>query len=450
VNKFFVPAAVLATALLIVLITLNPIVSILFFALVFILILIVQIIKSESPMYAYVICLIPAIVLSPIISIPALPFDLRLDDFWLAAGSLIFLIVISVKKNKVTIKFPQYAKIFLLFIFWIVISLLISAIKNPQVASLRDFVEVYKFLKVFVYLVIIGNLKLNDKKAKKLVNVILISLSLSALFGLMQYLNLLNVNSWLTPYYIFETKVYDLETKNRIVGAFGNPNIFAISLVVGISILLAKIVERFKFKYLLLLFIFFVSLMMSLSRTGIISAAIVLLFILCYSASKSKHSVKIILASVYFLPIFIGTLLLTAPDWFFRRISGLANIGTDTSFNARLTMWKYIWNENTKDNWVLGRGARSGSLITFDNEWLEFLTSYGAVGVLILIAFLTCMYLSLKNNIPTGGLISVAGASVLIVVVLSMLSMTVFSALQLMPIIIIFLALGMNKIKTIT
>lgn len=393
----------------------------------------------------YAAVLVPSIILSPIITIPGFFADIRVDDIWLAFGAIVFFANITFKRKMTNIVIPLYAKLYVLFIAWIGITIFLSSFREPYLYTNRDWTEVYKGLKLLAYLLIAVNLNLDANKIKKIINVFLVALLASALFGIMQYFNFVNVNTWLTPNYIFETKIYNLETQRRVVGTFGNPNIFGGALLIGIALSFSNLLSEFKKRYVIMLIVFFVALTMSLSRTALVSAVILIVLMSVMILWKTKKKVPTFL-TLSFVPVIALIGMRFAPDSFFVRISRLGDLGTDSSFQARLWMWETIWESRSKINMITGTGPVSNLSITFDNEWLELFTLYGFVGVfLFLLVFGTIYYQLGKVDGNKISFYNVGVKGLMVVFGISMTMLTIYQLLQLMPVIILLMGVVLNK-----
>lgn len=422
----------------------NPLLMVLGIVAILVILFYILFMTNKIDLFHYVLILISCIVLSPILDFSFMFASLRLDDFWLAFGAVVLFSKIAVHKKNFSFKFPSYAKIFMIFIAWICITIAMSAFSEPNLYSNRDWTEVYKSIKLLIYLLIAANLDLNPLKIKKIVNVCIVTLLMSAVFGVMQYFNFLSVNSWLTPMYIFETKLYGLETQKRVIGTFGNPNIFGGAMIIGIALTFSKILDRFKLKYLLTLILFFLAVTLSLSRTALVISVALVAFMFLASMSKSKNKLKPFIFIVI-TPLIAIIGLKFAPERFFRRMDGLSDLSQDSSFQARLSFWKDIWHTRTKDNFFLGTGPTSNLSITFDNEWLLLLTYYGLFGIIIFIALFGSIYLRLrKTNEQTNKFLIVASRGLIIAFAMSMMVMDVYNLLQLMPLIILVIGVTLN------
>src|SRR5690625_464078 len=198
-------------------------------------------ISNRLKLNQYAAVLIPIIIMSPIIKIPGFFADLRLDDLWLIFGASVLLVKMAIKRKPIKLIYPSYAKCFTFFVLWIIVTIFISSYREPHIFSVRDWTEVYKGVKLLLYLLIAVNLKLDAVGQKKIMRVLLRSLLVLAIFGVLQYFNVANINNWLTTHYIFESKIYNLEVQRRVIGTFGNPNVFGVALMIGIAFSFASL-----------------------------------------------------------------------------------------------------------------------------------------------------------------------------------------------------------------
>lgn len=400
-------------------------------------------ISGKLKFYHYILILVFCIILSPNIKLPGVP-AIRLDDLWLMFGLVVILFTKGFKRSNFTFSFPVYAKIFLAFIAWIAVTIFFSSYKEPYFYAHSDWLEIYKNLKLLGILLIAANIKLENGMLKKIVHAALLAFFITSVFGFLQYFNAFNINSWLTVHYA-STEKYGIENMSRVVGSYGNPNVFAVALLIGIAFSFSEYLHSFKVKYLLLMAVFFVAVIMTVSRTAIISGALLILIMSALSIVKTKKKVSTFLM-LSFIPITILVGLQFASDKFYFRLNSLSNISTDTSYQARLINWQAIFTTRTKDNLLTGTGPVSRFRITFDNEWLMLLTLYGAIGTAIFIITFAVIYINLSkmksNNVYYY---NIALKGLLIVLAISMFTMPVFQQLQLMPIVILLIGLILNR-----
>lgn len=398
--------------------------------------------KGDWGLYQYVLIFIPAIILSPIIRFPGLVWAFKLDDFWFAFGLVVFVVkLVFIKDFK--IKIPSYANLFLIFMLWISVTILLSVFREPELYSHRDWTEIYKNVKLLVFILIGVNIKLDKRKLTKIINTFLYSLSVSALFGVAQYFNLLNVNEWLSPYYTLESNFRSLIVSSRVTATFGNPNVFGSALLIGIAISFAKMLYEFEKKHLLMLLLFLVSLTMSLSRTSFIVCALMLLLILCSVFIRSNRKLPALL-TVFSSPILIILVLKLVPDSLFRRLGEFRDLETAGGYQVRLAMWKNIYQSRTHDNLFAGTGPTSRLHIEFDNEWLLLLTHYGVIGVILFLTMFTVIFIKL-GKASNYGFHNIAMRSLLLAFIVYMIFLPIFKSLQVMPIIILLIGLTLNN-----
>lgn len=400
--------------------------------------------KKNVGLNQFILLLIPAIILSPMINIPGV-IGIRLDDLWLAFGAVVYLTRLASTPLKLEFKLPKYTTLFIIFIGWIVVTIFISSFKEPYFYSGRDWLEVYKNLKLLLIIVLATQLQITKPFINKIFNVVTFSLLISAIFGIMQYFNVANVNSWLTPYFLAESQIKGLEVHGRIVGTYANPNVFGTAMLVGIGLSFSRFFQILKFKYLLLSFIFLFATFLTLSRTAFVACLVLVVLIIFQSFWKSKRKL-LTLFSFSFVPLvaFIG--LKFAPEKLFFRTQNLNNLAEDESFQGRLDAWRYIFELRTRSNIFTGTGPVSNFRLTFDNEWLMLLTIYGVVGLSLVSLWFVLIYFKLgRLDADYYNFYNIALRSILIVYGVSMFMEPIFQQLQLMPLIALLIGVLLNK-----
>ncbi len=404
-------------------------------------------IKGRFNLFHYTVSLIPIIIFSPQINLPSLP-AIRLDDLWLVYGSIILLVKYANKK--VSIRIQPYSKnisyTFIVFLAWIAFTIFLSSYREPYYYSNRDWLEIVKNAKLLILFAVSSALLIDKKQLGRLVNVLIFSLFISALFGFTQYFNFANVNSWLTPYFIFDTQVYGLETHGRVVGFFGNPNVFAGFLIVGIGLSFSLLLNSAKLIQIIPLTVFLIAMFFTQSRTGLIVAVLVAAWIAFQSFLKSRKKIRIIFISLIASMIPLISLSF-APDKFFDRISVLTDISNDNSFNTRIMNWQSIIDDRVKGNMLTGTGPVSELHYYFDNEWLQLLTNYGIIGIGLLLFLFLQIYLkigSVGKEDKDLLWLTAAWQGITIAFAFYMLTLAVFQQLQLMPLIMVGLGLTIS------
>lgn len=391
----------------------------------------------------FVMFLVPMIILSPTIMIPGV-IGIRLDDVWLAFGVAVYLSKLAFTHMKFEFKAPGYSKIFIAFICWVAITIFISSYREPMFYNNRDWLEVYKNLKLLLIFIIVAQLKLSKTSVTKIFKITLISLTISALFGIAQYLNFAGVNSWITPYFLAESQIKGFEVHSRIVGTYANPNVFAAALLVGVGLSITRFFQTFKFRFILLSLIFMFTIFLTLSRTALVAGLFLILLIAIQSLGQSKQKIFTILSFI-FVPIAALIGLRLAPERFFFRMQNLGNLSQDESFQVRLDVWRDIYETRTLPNLWAGTGPVGNLRFIFDNEWLMLLTTYGIIGIALVVCLFCVIYVKLgKLDAYAYNFNNIALRSIIIVYGLCMFAEPIFQQLQLMPLVVLLISVLLN------
>lgn len=442
IKNLTVSTIVLFSFLLIIASTINPTYAIYSLGSLSVLFLLFLFIVGRLNALHYVMILIPFLVLSPEIALPNLPAA-RLDDFWLLCGLIIITFKTIIAKN-IEFNIPNYTKWFLLFVAWIVFTIFLSSYREPNLYTIRDWLEPYKALKLIVLLVLMTTIKMDNQDKQKIIKNFLFTMLIASIFGFVQYFNLWDINSWLSHYYVDnELQAFNLETQNRVVSTFGNSNVFGGALLIAIAFSLANFLSDLRFRHFMYTSVFFIALITTMSRTVFLLSLILVFLMTIGFIKKKKLGLKSFLA-LSSLP-FVGILGLTlAPDRFFYRMQFLGDILNDTSFQARLIMWNYIFEDRTKINLLTGTGPVKNLHFYYDNEWLMLLTIYGAVGVVLFVIIFGSIYFAAKR-IEDFNFYSIAVQSLIIVIAGYMITLPFYHDLQLAPMFILVLGVVLNK-----
>jgi len=212
---------------------------------------------------------------------------------------------------------------------------------------------------------------------------------MSAIVGITQHFNLFNINQTISHYYA-PTQIEGLLIQGRITGSTANPNNFSLLMSIGAFFALIGILWNKKVTTKLLLiipfFIFFYSIILTLSRSGLLCLIVGSLFILLvkyFRESKFRNKTKKILIISFIIFILISIFISIAPLELFSRLNLAIKPGLEGSFYYRLIKW-----EDAIDAWkqspIFGLGPeKSTSPSSVDNEWLLILRRYGVIGFLI-------------------------------------------------------------------
>lgn len=320
----------------------------------------------------------------------------------------------------------------------------------------RDFWEFGKLIEYFLIFALMASLNIPPEHMQKYYIISLIIFLCSAAFGLAQYFNLFNINSWLSPYYA-PTQIYGLVGAGRIVGTTGNPNEFGALMVLAASLALTGAVwlkgRSIKLFSWAALGVFSLAIMFTLSRSALLGLLVAVVFILLFKSLAHfglGRTIRMLLLAVPLLLILGVVLVQIAPDRFLIRVGSALDLATDTSWQARLAHWESqldIWKQSP----VLGWGPGKETMPTIvDNEWLYLLRRYGIFGVSVFALWFAGVYRTL-SRIGRATRNSYAETfcaglqATLIAYAIYMIPAGVYHNLQLMPILLIFLGLAYTQ-----
>ena len=390
----------------------------------------------------YIYILFPLLILSPSFKIVSSLPAIRLDDIWL---TVVFLILFIKYKGKIKLKVKNKINvIFIFIILYIFFTIIISLVKEPELFSIPDFFEVIKIIKLYWIFLLITSIYPDQKIIKRLVEICIYSIVISAVFGIFQYYDFLNVNTWLSPLFIGDTNERGFYEYSRVVGTLGNPNTFAGALLIGVGLSFSSLFNKLNVSNILYFNIIVYSLLLTQSRTGLISGLIIISTIIVLNILTQKNLYKKIVQrlSIFLLiPVLVSIIILVAPSSLFRRLDGLSNIEEDNSFSMRLDVWQQVFEQRTKENLLFGTGPTGKLKIIFDNEWLQIITYYGVIGlvlfILLLFILLPRIYSIKEINISW---IEISNFAIILGISTYMITAPVFQSVLLGPIIISILS----------
>ena len=140
-------------------------------------------------------------------------------------------------KRKLVLYRNPLNKWFLIFGVCILLSIFYGGVRGYGI-GVRDFYEIMKLALYWMMFYVGLQVVRKTDDADKIIKWLLITFALTSLFGIGQFFNMANMNSWLTPYYADIEKYGMIHESGQIVGTVGNPNEFGILLIFGA--LLAK------------------------------------------------------------------------------------------------------------------------------------------------------------------------------------------------------------------
>lgn len=353
-------------------------------------------------------------------------------------------------KRKLALYKNPLNKWFLIFGICILLSILYGAIRGYSI-GVRDFYEIIKLVLYWMmYYVGLQVLRKSDD-IEKIVKWSLVIFALTSLFGISQFFNIANMNSWLTPYYADIEKYGMIHESGQIVGTVGNPNDFGILLIFGALLALSVILMKCFHKKIAYMVLGMTSLgvLFTASRTalvGLLCGILLLMFYFYPRYNGFRRSTTRILVTVLVMLLLVSIgIIILAPDIFFVRSQQLLNISEDSSWIARLEMWQSA-ADLIRISPFLGYGPSKATLSgTVDNEWLLLLRYYGILGLSAFVCLFSKLYQvqsaiikQLHNKVQKAYVIMLQ--TLLIVFAIVMIPAGVYHSMQLMP--LYFLSAG--------
>jgi len=399
--------------------------------------------------------LVAAVLLPPIRLTRSIP-DIRVEPILILIALALFLTGRLATGRPFKLRWNPTNKWFFLFGICILVSIANAAFVHGYYPIDRDFWELGKLIEYFLIFALVASLNIPPEHMRKYYVTSLVIFMCSAAFGFAQYFNLLDINSWLIPYYA-PTQIGGLVRGGRIVGTTGNPNEFGALMVLAASLALTGALwlkgRSIKLFSWAALGVFSLAIVFTLSRSSLLCLLVAVAFIALYKYTMHfgfKKLVRMVVSVAPVLLIIAFIVLQLAPDLFFLSMGSGINLDTDASWQARLTNWEddiALWQQSPLLGW--GPGKETISSIV-DNEWLLLLRRYGLLGVVVFILWFVSVYRTLsrigretRNNYTETFCTSLQAT--LIAYAIFMIPAGVYHSLQLMPILLIFLGLAYTQ-----
>lgn len=258
--------------------------------------------------------------------------------------------------------------------------------------GMRDVMELVTYFKYFLILTLIISIDMGQAEFAYMKNAFLAGLTFLILFGWGQHLNILNMNTWLSPY--FNQNHWEhliVGNPARVLGTFDNPNFFAVFTVMALGYLTVWYFfkdHRGKFPVLLFILIGLVVKLeyLTISRTNLFGIALLFTISCIWAFFYYNRNKKVIIkiAALFLLTVF---LTVTASSDFINRVQEGTDFTTSTSFLGHLAQWETavgtMWESP-----ILGWGTQKDAMTTIvDNEYALYGRRYGLVGLSIYLAF---------------------------------------------------------------
>ena len=317
--------------------------------------------------------------------------------------------------------FEQYDVILLLFMLFV----LVSGIFNK---GLKSFESSLVFISVCLIYFLASNIIVNRRLADNSVNTVIISSVPTAIYAIVNYFVSPQHPEWLDP--AFGDKI-----TARATGTFGNPNIFAVYLLVAVlfsvSLTLSKSLKAFRPLYVIAALINTAALVLTWTRGAWLALIIGLISILITVSIKTP---KILLIPLFALPI----LLVILPETVGERFLSIFSLA-DTSTSSRLSIWRSSI-EMIKNNLFIGAGVGEDAFSSEFSKFAEdsvsaphshnlFLEIGCEFGIVALILFLAILIVRMRHrasytfyvaNSSVGSICTAAATSVFTLLIFGM------------------------------
>ncbi|KUO72801.1 MAG: hypothetical protein APF81_00850 [Desulfosporosinus sp. BRH_c37] len=279
-------------------------------------------------------------------------------------------------------------KVFLLFIASIVISNVFAVLFLGISFGIRDVMEGVMIAKYYLVITLALSLDLQDGEFHVLQNAFFAGYSIILLLSWGQFLNIANINAWLTPL-IAQAHLDNLVNANppRVLGTFDNPNVMGIFSVLTMTLFATwfyfrRTVSSSTLALFVLTGLSIKLTFMTISRTALLATATVLTFLSVWAMFKF-HWKKGILLKVGVLFVLTLTIFFTSPRDFVSRMNEATNLETSTSALGHLMRAGDAF-EFIKQSPIVGWGTAKSNMTTLvDNEYALVTRRYGVIGLVL-------------------------------------------------------------------
>jgi hypothetical protein len=412
--------------------------------------------KIETPIFISLVALsilTPSITLSS--SLPAVRLDFIFVFLsWTFIGLRQLLMGISISE----FNYPIY-KWFIFLGTTIYISTIYGAVVKDQPLLGVDFLELLKVFQYFLTFALIARFQISIKTFKRIYILTFITFVLSSIFAFFEHLNIFGINQWLTPFYV-STQLDTVLAQSRITGTTSNPNEFGALMVLAISLAFSGgiIFTEKKLRILcwLMFPVFFYTLFLTASRSALIAffVSTVSIILMLMVTKGLFYGFWRIVGFIIICSALAVIAFKFSTEEMLMRFFQLEAVDRVTSLQARQENWiTHIayW----KQSYWFGWGPAKATMSTIvDSEWIYLLRRYGIIGLSIFLGFYGSLFSALTRvrkikGIETITAFSIALQGTLLGYAVYMMAAPVYHALQLMPILLLFLGLAYSQLKEI-
>jgi O-antigen ligase len=381
-------------------------------------------------------------------------------EFIVVAITILFLFIIHLISEKtVCMRRLPTDKWFILFGLSIVVSMAYSNLFMNHPIIGRDLWELFKLILYYLIFSLVANLQINTEDMRRYYLFIILIFLISAFFGFLQYINFASINQIMSPYYA-PTQMRGLLVHKRITGTTANPNEFGALMVLASSLALSGGLtiegKRLRILCWLTLPVFWTALLLTLSRTSLVSGLISMIIILLLFIRVKKITLKVKFKRLLIFLLLVCVAIIFAlelmPERSLWRFSQIFTFEEASSWVARVENWEThftFWKESPWFGWGPGKETM-GTVV--DNEWLLILRRYGLIGTIAFIGLFGNLFFNLSKIRRQGVDFSVYALALALQgtfcgYAFYMFLASIYHSLQLMPIFLLFLGLAYSQLR---
>ena len=227
----------------------------------------------------------------------------------------------------------------------ILLFLLISVISSLSSRYIYgSIMEIARFISLALIFYITVNFIIEKNHIKKILNLILITGTSVAIFGILQYLNIIAKPWWANPKFLSATYV----NHNHFAGYL------ELLIPVSIGMILSEREARKKALYIVSFLALSIAFLLSMSRSGWLALSISMVFMAAVIFKKGKIRFVIFMSMLFFITLMVFALNTIDTHFLLERISSYKEL----DFSGRLEIWKGTLGI-IKNNFIFGTGPGS-------------------------------------------------------------------------------------------
>lgn len=292
----------------------------------------------------------------------------------------------------------------LLMAFLLLFSTMINIATGRIPFFIKDFYQPIVFIRMIFIAAIMASFIFGEKQIKQFVTGILIISLMSVILAFIQRFRFWYVSGFVERYYSVKwTALEKIGTEARVVGTFGNPNVFSLCLVMLAALSLAIAINIKGLTKLLAIGIFIslgaAVLITTSSRTGLIAFLMITAISLLLSL-RGRAVIPVMLLIILTVGMFIFVRAYADILPLHPRVKFIIGSGEHKSIGAILHSRYLLWDRSVreaKESIILGVGMSKMAYQLTDNGYLITLLRTGIIGLgLYLLMLLRLFILGIK------------------------------------------------------